>query len=280
MYLPIIGAFLEAAGMILEKRVLKSRKLDYRNYTVFGFLGILLVMAPFLYWIWRIDSSFWNVWPMLTFSFVVITALAANLLIFYSLKRENIGEFEPLWLMQPLFTILLAVILYKSERQWSIVLLALIASLSLLLMHVKKHHLYFDKYMWAGLFGNFLFAVELTFSKNILPYFSSFTFYFTRCFLILIICWAIYRPSFKVVDRKISFYVLLIGVMWVLFRLILYFGYGAFGIVYTTIIFILSPVLMLLFAAIFLKEKLTKRQIITNVIILICVVLAISMSRT
>src|SRR3989338_5210218 len=167
MFLPIIGSFLEAIGMILEKKVLKSKKLDYRNYTVFGFLGILIVMIPFIYWIWKLDALFWTAKPVLIFAFVILASVIANLLTFYSLKRENIAEYEPLWLMQPLFTVLLAVIIYQSERQWSIVAIAIVASVSLLFLHWKRGHLHFDKYMWAGLLGSFFFGLELVASKGI-----------------------------------------------------------------------------------------------------------------
>ncbi len=275
MYLPIIGAFLEATGMIIEKNVLRSRKLTYKNYTVFVFLGIVLITLPFLYWIWRIDAAFWNIYNVFLFSIVIITALVANLLTFYSLKRENIGEFEPLWLMQPLFTIVLAIMIYPSERNWVVVFLALVASVSLVLMHVKKSHLEFDRYLVAGVLASFFFAVELVASKDILPYFSSFTFYFVRCFFIFAFAFIMYRPSFRPLNNKMGRNIVVIGITWILYRAILYAGYESLGIVYTTILFILSPVLMLFFAAIFLKERLTRRQIITNCIIIACVALTV-----
>lgn len=279
MYLPIIGSFLEAAGIILEKRVLRNKKIDYRNYTVFGFLAISLMSLPFLIWLWRIDGGFWNAKPVLIFAFVILASLIANLLTYYSIKRKKIAEYEPLWLMQPLFTVLLAVILYPGERNWMIVLLALVASFSLILMHWNGKHLNFDKYMWAGLLGSLFYAVELVASKSILAYFSPFTFYFIRCFFIFIFALLIFRPNVKIVNRKIGLNILLIGLIWVIYRAILYYGYGTYGIIYTTILFILAPVLMLLFARLFLKEKMTRRQIITNVIILICVVLAIVIEK-
>ena len=279
MFFPIIGSFLEAVGVILEKRILKIKNIDYRNYTVFSFLGIILASLPFLIFAWKIESGFWNFKNVLIFAFVIFAAILANLLTYYSLKRKNIGEFEPLWLMQPLFTVLLAVLIYSSERtNWKIVLLALIASFSLVAMHWKKGHLNFDRYMWVGLLGSFFFALELVASKEILSYFSGFTFYFIRCSFIFIIALLIYRPSFKPA-KSAGWNILLISLIWVLYRAILYYGYGFYGIVYTTILFILAPVLMLVFAVVFLKERMTKRQIITNIVILICVVLAVVIEK-
>ena len=271
---------MEAVGTILEKKVLKKRSLNCRNYTVFSFLAIIIVMLPFLYFIWHIKSEALLLKNILRFAFVIIVAIVANLLIFYSLKRKNITEFEPAWIMQPLFTVLLAFIFYQSERNWMIVGLALVASLTLVLAHIRKHHLVFDKYIIAAVLGSFAFSIELVASKPILDYYNPFAFYFIRCFFILIITYLIYKPKLKDADGRSWMYIFLIGAMWVLYRAIIYYGYEKVGIVFTTTLFILSPVLMFVFAILFLKEKPTLRQIISTIIILVCVVLAILFGKT
>lgn len=271
---PIIGAFLEASGMILEKRILRRRKLDFKNYTSYEFLVIVILLIPFLYFFWNVTSDAFTKVNLLIFGFVVLTSVLANLFIFYSLKKEKLTEFEPAWLMQPLFTVLLAFIFYKDERNWIPVVLSLIASVSLVLSHIRKHHLVFDKYIIAALLGNFFFAVELVASKNILVYYSPFSFYFLRCIFIFAITFAIYRPSFRILkDVEITLSVLLIGLIWIFYRALLYYSYISSGIVFTTLLFILAPVLMFVYAVIFLKEKPNLRQIITTIIIFICVAL-------
>jgi drug/metabolite transporter (DMT)-like permease len=187
---------------------------------------------------------------------------------------------EPIRLMQPLLTILLAFIMsfffeiYYSERNYSILILGIIASATLVFSHIKKHHLIFDRYIVAALLGSLFFAIELVISKFILQYFSSFTFYFLRCLIILVITWIIFRPKLKC-DKKTSLFILLTGIIWVVYRIILYYGYEIYGIVFTTILFILTPIFIYIFAKIFLKEKLTLKNIISSIIILICVILAI-----
>lgn len=275
MYLPIIGSFLEAAGMILEKRLLKKKKLNYKNYTVYEFFAIFIVMLPFAYFFLDIKPQALSLFNISLLLFIILVSIGANLLIFYSLKRETLTEFEPLWLMQPFFTIVLAFILYKSERNFSLILLALIASLSLILAHVKKHHLVYDKYIIAALLGGFLFAVELTISKLLLPFYNPFAFYFIRCFFIFIICYFIFRPSGRDVNKNSVLIIILIGIIWPIYRIIIYYGYENLGIIFTTVLFLLSPILTLLFAIIFLKEKITHKQILSTIIILLCIILSI-----
>lgn len=273
--LPIVGAMLEAVGTVLEKKTLKIKGVSIKNYTVLSFLAIVVVMLPLIYFLWDVKSEAYLPWNLFLLGCVVIISVVANLLIFYSLKRENISEFEPLWLMQPLFTILLAFTFYSKERNWTIVGLALIASISLIAAHIKKHHISFNKYALATLGGSFLFALELVISDSILAYYSSFSFYFVRCLLVFVISLLIFRPKIKGYGKKAVWLTVLVGIIWVAYRVILYQGYITFGVVFTTMLFILSPVFLLGIAIVFLHEKPTIRQIVSTIIILACVALAI-----
>ena len=273
--LPIIGSILEASGTIIEKKILRKKNINFKNYTVFEFLAIFIIMLPIIYFFWQVKPEALFPKNILLFAFIITTATIANLLIFYSLKREKVTEFEPLWLMQPLFTIILAFILFGSERNWTTFSLALIASGTLVVSHVKKNHLILDKYIIAALLGSLAFAIELVASKPLLSFYSPFTFYFIRCTFILLTTFAIFRPSFKAINKNSGIMIFAVGIIWVLYRAIIYYGYESIGIVYTTLLFILSPVLMILFAVIFLKEKPSWRQIISTIIILVCVIAAV-----
>jgi drug/metabolite transporter (DMT)-like permease len=276
IYLPIIGAVLEAAGQIFEKKILKNKFMNFKNYTVFEFFSIIIMGLPFIYFFYSIKAEAFSLWNLGIFGAVILIAVFANILTFYSLKRENITVMEPIWLMQPLFTILLAFLIYPNEREWMIIGLALIASVTLVLAHIKKHHLVFDKYILAALLGSFLFAVELVLSKSILDYYSPFMFYYIRCTFIFLISLAIFRPSFKpVFNKKALWMFICLGIVWIFYRTIMYYGYDTLGIVFTTMMFILSPVFLLLFARVFLKEKISLRQIISTLIIIGCVILAV-----
>lgn len=274
IYIPVIGALLEATGMTIEKSLMKKRFLNYKNYTVFGFLAIVIVMLPFIYFFWDIKPEAYALKNLIVLAFILLTSILANLLTFFALKRENLSVLEPIRLMQPLFTVVLAVLIYSSERKWSIFILAIIASISLIAAHVKKHHLCYDKYIIAALLGSLFFAIELVASKLILSYYNSFTFYFLRCLLIFIITLLIFRPKDKI-KNKVKFYIFITAAIWVVYRLILYYGYQTYGIVFTTILFILTPVFIFVFARIFLKEKITIRHIISAIIIIACVAAAI-----
>lgn len=273
--LPIIGSLLEAAGTILEKKALRKRNLNSTNYTTYQFLAICLVMIPFIYFFWEIDPTALTLQNIGIFAFVIVVSFFANLFIFYSLKRENVTEFEPLWLMQSMFVVLLAFTFYKSERNLILFGLAMVANVALILAHVRKHHLNFDKYILSALFGSFLFAVELVASKLIIEYYNPFAFYFIRCLFVFLICYAVFRPRGNDLNKKTGVMILVVGAMWAIYRAITYYGYQHLGVVLTAMLFILSPVFVFLFAIVFLKEKPNWRQIASTIVIVICVAIAI-----
>lgn len=275
MFLPFLGAFFEATGVVIEKNMLKLRGLNYKNYTVFSFLAIILVSLPFLLFYWKVDEGALYFGNLIILGAVIGFAILANLLVYYSMKREDVTVLEPIWLMQPLFTVLLAVLFYPEERNWMIFLLAVIASFVLIVSHIKRKHLYFNKYLMAGMLGSLFFAIELILSQSILEFYSPFTFYFIRCLGIFIVTLLLFRPKTRILNGKVSLGFLLIGILWVLYRAIIYYSYGSIGVIMTTVIFILSPVLMFIFAIFFLKERPSLKQTLSMIIILICVALAL-----
>lgn len=284
-YIPIVGSVLEGAGNIIDKKIVITHRVNYKNCTVYGFLALVLVMLPLIFFFWEIKPEAYSIINILIFMSVVLFSILANILVFFSLKRENVTELEPIRLMQPLFIVLLAFIFsfffvaYSTERNYSILILALIASIALIASHVKKHHLILNKYIIAAILGSFFFAIELVISKAILPYYSSLTFYFLRCLLIFLITAFIFHPSIKSIKTKTKILMLISGVIWVIYRLILYYGYLTLGVVFTTILFILSPIFIFLFARIFLKEKILLRQIIASIVIIACVIAAIILEK-
>jgi len=274
-YLPFIGSFLEAAGMTIEKIMLKKKSLNFKNYTVYGFLAITILMLPFIFFFWDIKPEAYSIKNILLIIFVIISALFANLLTYYALKRENLTAMEPIRLMQPIFTIILAVLIYSSERTNILtIILAIVASLTLVISHISKNHLKYDRYIIAALCGSLFFAIELVASKPLLQYYNSATFYFLRCLAVLLITAIIFRPKNKV-SNKLKLTIILTSAMWIIYRIILYYGYNSLGIVFTTMLFILTPIFTYIFAAIFLKEKITPKQIIATIIIIACIATAI-----
>ncbi len=56
-YLPVLGAVALAGGTILERVVLRMKKVGVELYQTASFLAIVISMLPLLYFFWRLDSG-------------------------------------------------------------------------------------------------------------------------------------------------------------------------------------------------------------------------------
>jgi len=278
MYIPILGALALAAGTILEKTILRIKKVDIKFYQTASFFAIVLATIPFIYFFWRIDySNALQLKNILIFAGIILFSVIANLFVFYSLKWEKITNLEPARILEPLFVVLLALIFSfffdKFERNFNVIIPAIIASLALVFPHIKKHHLKFNKYFIAAILGSFFFALELVLSNLILQFYSLITFYFLRCTFIFLISLIIFRPKLKPLkDKKIPVLIFTTAAIWVSYRMAVYFGYLKYGVTFTTLVIMLSPVFIYLIASRFLKEKLNWKNILSSIIIIACVI--------
>lgn len=280
--LATFAAFLEASATTLEKMVLRKHKINSITYLIFSFLSIVLISLPVFIILnqvlpelfsWKITSGAYEPKNILILGSIVLISIVANFLIFYALKWEKISELEPILITQALFVILFAFTFYASERQTSstVLIAAIIAAMALIFSHIKKHHLKFSKYAVAALLGNILFATELVLSKSLLDSYSPLSFYFTRCAIILIISSVFLSKKIHKISKITFSHIALTAFIWIIYRAILYYSYGIKGIIFTTLLFMLAPVFVYLYSYFYLKEKLSWRNIIASIIIILCV---------
>ncbi len=280
MYIPILGALALGTGTILERVILKMKKVDIKFYQTASFFSIVLASLPLIYFFWRLDSGALQLKNLLIFAGIILFSITANLFVFYSLKWEKVTNLEPARILEPLFVVLLALIfsffMSGFERDLNVIIPAIIASIAIVFPHIKKHHLQFNKYFIAAILGSFFFALELVLSSLILQYYSSITFYFIRCAAIFLISLIVFRPKLKPLkDRKIPVLIFTTAAVWVGYRMAIYFGYARYGVTFTTLVIMLSPIFIYLIANRFLKEKLNWKNIVSSLVIIGCVLYAI-----
>lgn len=287
--IPFLGSFAEALGTVIEKRILRKKKIQTRVYNTFSFMTIVfLILAvclplSFLFpniLVFKFPPSIWQTPNLIRILIVIAFSILANLFTFYALKWEKLTEIEPMRLMQPLFTIIFALIFYTSERnvQIHVLIAAIIASLTLVFSHIKKHHFSLNSYAWSAIAGSFFFALELVISKPLLEIYSPISLYLVRCTGIFIFSLLIFRPNFKKIEGKTRLMILSVSFIWIAYRMLLYLSYGIKGVITTTLLFILTPIFIYFLSYLYLKEKPSLRNIIASIIILACVVYAMIMN--
>ena len=269
----LFGSLVLAGGTIMEKVILRKRKINIKLYQTLSFLTITAIMIPLLFFFWRVDAPALEIRNVIIFGLVIVFSAVANILTFYSIKWEKITNIEPAKMMEPLFVILLAIVfsfftegLYNKSP--NITVAALVASVALIFSHIRKHHLNFNKYFVAAIFGSLFFALELVTSRLILDYYSPLSFYFIRCLSIAMISLAVFRPKLTGIGKKVRLEILAVGAIWVIYRMIIYYGYTHLGVIFTTLMIMVGPVFIYIFAWKFLKEKLDWRNIVAAVVII------------
>jgi drug/metabolite transporter (DMT)-like permease len=277
VYIPILGALALGIGTILDKFNLRNKKIDIKLYQVASFLALVLILLPLIYFFWRLDSGAFELKNILIFVGIIISATIANLFIYYSERGAKITSIEPAIIVETFFVILLTIffgLFVKgfSETSSKIIIPTLIALAALIFPYLKKEHLKLNKYFIAAILGSFFFALELVLSKFILDFYSPITFYFFRCLFIFIISWIIFMPNFKKLNVKNWVLILITGAFYVGYRIATYYGYLHYGIILTTLIMMIAPVVIYVLASRFLKEKLNWKNIVSSAIILGCVV--------
>lgn len=278
--IPLFGALALGVGTVLERLILKQKKVGIKLYQTASFFAITLILLPFLYFFWRIDSGAFTLKNILIFVGIILSSIIANIFVFYSLKWEKVTNLEPARILEPLFVVLLAVALSFFtegfyERDTKIIIPAIIAAIALVFPNIKKHHLNFNKYFIAAILGSFFFGLELVLSKLILEFYSAITFYFIRCLFIFVISLILFRPEFKSLDKKNIFVIFVTGLIWIGYRIATYFGYMEYGVVFTTLIIMLGPIFIYILANKFLKEKLNWKNVVSSIIIVLCVIYAV-----
>ena len=279
-YLPVFGAVALALGTIFERIVLRKKKISIKTYQTASFLAIVTALIPLLYFFWRMDSAALGTKNIFIFALVILFSIIANLFVFYSLKWEKVGNLEPARVLEPLFIVLLAIVfsffaegLY--ERNIKVIAPALVASFALVFSHIKRHHIEFNRYFIAAVIGSFLFALELVISRLILDFYSPITFYFLRSSVIFLISLAIFRPSFREIEPKTAKMIIATGIIWVAYRVIVYYGYIQIGVISTTLILMLGPIFIYALAYFVLKEKISWRNFVTAIVIVASIIYAL-----
>lgn len=276
VYIPIFGSLTSATGIIIEKTILKRRKLRPELYQIFAFLGLIIACLPFIFFFWEVESEALKLTNLIILSLIIIFSVIHNILGYRAIKGEDISNIVSARALSPLFIIITAIVfsffytdLFKTES--NIIVPGLIAAAAILLSHVEKHHLKFNKFYFFALLSGVFGALELNLSRIILEHYSSVSLYFVRVLFVFILSLLIFRPKYKPIDNKTKYLILFVSLIWVIYRLIIYSGYQTIGVIETTTILMLSPTLLYLFSYVFLKEKIRPKQIISSAVVILCI---------
>ena len=274
---PIASAILQASSVTLDKIILNIKKVTYKTYTGISFPLILLInLIIFLIFRPEISSPMFSILLIFLIILSSASAIIGNLFFYKALKSDCLNEMEAVVLFTNIPLILFTALFFSSERNYLIIVLALIASLAIIWSHWKNHHLKFAKPVLPYLiFALIISPFRGIISKVLLQTWSPISLQLATSILPALFFFIFFFKSVKRTPNKKAFFLLLAtniltSIAWILY----FFSYQRIGVIQTVLIFSLQPLLVYFSSILIIKEKFHWKKFLAFMIILGCIAIS------
>uniref|UniRef100_A0A7C4RAD1 EamA domain-containing protein n=1 Tax=candidate division CPR3 bacterium TaxID=2268181 RepID=A0A7C4RAD1_UNCC3 len=274
---PLLSVITGTTNVLFEKKIFTKHKISRKVFVPVVFSFVFLILSIFVYpFLGGIADGAFQPLFIFLMAVVIISSCFRNMMYYYSFKREGLCEIEPFVSFIPLLTIIIAFFVYPEERShWSVFILALIAALALVFSHIRKKHIVIDKTMLPIIGVVVLEAIENNITKELLNFYSPVAMYTIRAFFVATILLAFYKPKLSKIKKEDWKNMFLISILWAFSVVFVYYGYQRLGVIYTSLIMMLAPVLITFGSYLLFKDKdFTKRNVIALLVVLGCVAVA------
>lgn len=264
----LIASVGNAGGVVLNKIILSKNKVPVNRYIPILFVWLSIITAIFLpRWGWINWEEFLTTKYIVLFVLMIVVACFHNVYYYRGIQKEDIHEFELIMLLSPLVTIVLAEIFLPSERDISVFIAGIVASVALIATRFRHHHLKIGKTAWLTIMAMVLISFEAILIKEVLYVISPVSLYFIRTAIIAVIFLTLYRPNIAKISKEVYAMMIITAVFGVVQMVLKLYGFVNIGVVGTTMILILGPLMVFVFSFFYFKEKLYKRDIVAAVVV-------------
>ncbi len=273
---PILAAILQAGSFTLDKVVLSIRRVNFKSYIGVSFpLIFLITLAIFL--IFRPPLSLallaGNLWWLLLLSIVI--SIINNLIFYRALDDDELGEIQTLDLLRNIPIIIFSSIIFADERNFAVIIPALIASVAIIWSHWEHHHFKIAKHTLPFLIWSLLTAaIGASISKILLASWNPISLELLRSGVVALILGSLFYKYANKISFKAFVLLLATNILTAIAWLLFYFSYQRLGVVYTTLIFSIQPLLVYIASVFFLKEPLRWKKAVAFIIVLLSIGIA------
>ncbi len=269
-----IATLTQAGGVVLDKIILTRRQVALHVFTPILFLFLFLLTAVFYPFLGKINSEFFETKNLALFLGLILTALIWNVFYYKAIQSEKVQESELVLMFQPLLTILLASIFLKDESNLRVEVAAFIAAIALICSQIKRHHFNISFGAYDMILAVVFMSAELILIRLALNFLSPVALYALRTGILFLFFYVYYQPKiFRV--SKINILLIVTNAILATTQMITkFYGFETLGVVYTSLILILAPLLVYLASIFYFHEKFHLRTAISIVVIFLCIVYA------
>ena len=194
IFFPLAAAVLQATSFTLDKAVLSVRRVSFRAYLGLSFpliflimIGLFLVFGP----PFAREALFGVSGLMLLVSIGI--AVINNIFYYRALDHDSLGEIQTLDLMTVFSVILVSSVMFADERNFFVLVPALVASFAVLWAHIDHHRLHFAPATRTFLIWAFLAApVAAALSKQLLLVWHPLSLELVRSGSMAIVVWLLF----------------------------------------------------------------------------------------
>jgi len=276
---PFIAALAQVGGIIVDKITLTRRQVETHVFVPILFLFLFLFTAILFPFLGTISIKIFQPYYLIIFISMLGAAIVWNIFYYQGVQSEKVHEFELIVMFQPILTILLATIFLKGERNLQLEIIALIAAISLIIAHLRKDHLVISPGSWKLILAIIFMSGELILIKILLEIFSPVALYCVRTAILFTIFTIFYHPQMKKVANGNLLLIVGSSFLGAVQMVTKFYGFEIYGVVYTSLILILSPILVYIISTFFLHERLKLRTVVSAIVILACIVYATVVAR-
>ena len=269
-----LAAISQTGGIIIDKIVLTRRQMEIHVFIPLVFMFLFLLSAILFPFLGTVKLDLFNLNEILLFVAMIVTAIVWNIFYYKGVQAEKVHEYESIIMFQPLLTVALAALVFGSERNIHVLIAAVVAAVALIYSRAEKKHFEFGQGSIYLLIAVVLMSVELILTKPLLTVFSPVAFYFFRTIIMFVFFYLYYRPQLTKVSTTNAWLVLLTCVFGTVQMVSKYYGFETLGIVYTSLVLMLAPILVYIISTIWLHERIKFRLTAATIIIFLCVVYA------
>lgn len=274
MLAAFIAALSGATETLTEKIVLRERGVSDKNFLALSMVFIFSLMSVAYIFLGKVNYGALRPIHLAVFVAILFCGFFYNYLYFYAIYKEKVCEVEPIAMLEPLITVTMAAIIFPSERNLPVVGITMLASIALVLSRIEKHHLKFNKALLAMLGFVILISLESQLAKIILEVVSPVALYCIRAGILSVAFMLVLKPNFKSLKTDQASKIFGIAAITALGITSRFYAISEIGIVKSSLIFLLGPVLILVFSNLLLKEKITLKKAVGDAVIVVCVAFA------
>ena len=270
----LVAALAQVGGILIDKIILTRRQMEIRVYVPILFLFLVISTGILYPYLGKINSEAFQPYYLFLFFLMLVVAIFWNIFYYRGVQSEKVHDYEIIIMAQPLLTILLATIFLKGERNVHIFIAAIIAGIALVTAHLRKAHLEVSSGTKNLVLAVILMSVELIILDILLKVYSPVALYFFRTGLIFIFFYFYFRPYLNKVSPANMGLIISTAFLGTLQMITKFYGFQQYGVVYTSLVLILSPVIVYIGSTIFLHEKIKFKTVVSLIVILAAIVYA------